>query len=91
MQKIRGYIQGCRLTLFKLHKKTCLKIFLTTSGLVDAKYSLINGILYQVIGVMNLSEIKKWNKIKKSSRWAKVNFHSQTDKSQTKHFSYNSK
>ena len=43
-------------------------MFLTTNGLVDAKYSLINEILYQVIGVMNLNKITKWNKIKKSSR-----------------------
>ena len=44
-------------------KNDAEKIFLKTNGLLDAKYSLINGILYQVIGVMNLNEIKNWNEI----------------------------
>ena len=47
------------------------EIFFTTSGLDDAKYSLINGTLYHVIGVINPSKIKNWNEIKKSSRWKK--------------------
>ena len=33
-------------------------IFVTTSELFDAKYSLVNGKLYQTIGVINLNEIK---------------------------------
>ena len=41
------------------------KIFVTTSRLIDAKYGLINGKLYQTIGVINLNKIKNWNKIKK--------------------------
>ena len=47
------------------------EIFFTTSGLDDAKYSLINGTLYHVIGVINPNKIKNWNEIKKSSRWKK--------------------
>ena len=47
------------------------EIFFTTSGLGDAKYSLINGTLYHVIGVINPNKIKNWNEIKKSSRWKK--------------------
>ena len=43
------------------------KILVTTNGLIGAKYSLINGKLYQTIGKINLNEIKNWNKIKKSS------------------------
>ena len=38
---------------------------MTTSSLFDAKYCLINGILYQKIGVINLNEIKIWTEIKK--------------------------
>ena len=34
------------------------KIFVTTSGSIEAKYSLINGKLYQTIDVINLNEIK---------------------------------
>ena len=33
-------------------------IFVTTSGLFDAKYSLVNGKLYQTIEVINLNEIE---------------------------------
>ena len=44
------------------------KIFITTNGLIDAKYGLINGKLYQTIGVINLNEIINWNEIKKSSQ-----------------------
>ena len=42
------------------------KIFVTVGGFMDAKYNLINKKLYQTIGVINLNEIKNWNKIKKS-------------------------
>ena len=34
------------------------KIFVTVGGLMDTKYGLINGKLYQTIGVISLSEIK---------------------------------
>ena len=47
------------------------EIFFKTSGLDDAKYSLINGTLYHVTGVINSNKIKNWNEIKKSSRWKK--------------------
>ena len=39
--------------------------------------------MYQVIGLTNLNEIKKWDKIKNSSRWVNVNFHAQRDNRQT--------
>ena len=39
------------------------KIFLVTNGLSDAKYSLINGELFQTFGVINLSEIENQEKI----------------------------
>ena len=51
----------------KLQKNNAEKIFLTTNSLVDAKYTWINRLLYQVIGVINLNEIKNWSEIKKSS------------------------
>lgn len=41
-------------------------LILTTSSLVDAKHSLINGTLYQVIGVIKLNEIKNWSETKTS-------------------------
>ena len=38
------------------------QIFITTTGLLDAKYSLINGKIYQAIEVINLNEIDNWKK-----------------------------
>ena len=55
------------------------KIFVTVGGLMDAKYRLINGELYQIIGVISLNEIKHWKEIKKSSRWVNVNFQAKGD------------
>ena len=53
------------------------KIFVTVGGLMDAKYGLTNGKLYQTIGVINLNEIKNWNELKKFSLWVNVNFQAQ--------------
>ena len=55
------------------------KIFITTSGLADAKYALANGKTYQKIGEINLSEIKNWSEIQKSLWWVNVNFQVQSD------------
>ena len=39
------------------------KIFITTAGLLDAKFSLIHGKIHQAIGVINLNEIDDWETI----------------------------
>ena len=75
-EKYKKYVARLRLegSLFSSSmKKDTEKIFLTTNGLVDAKYNLIDRILYQVIGIINLNKIKNWNEIKKS-RQVYVNF-----------------
>ena len=36
------------------------KIFVKTLGLLGAKYSLVNGKLYQTVGVINLNQIENW-------------------------------
>ena len=59
-----------------------------TTGTADAKYSLINNYLYQLIGVVHLGEIKKWDEVKNSSHWVNVNFQRHEENRQTKHFSY---
>ena len=64
-------------------------IFVTVGGLMDGKYGLINGKLYQTIGIINLNEIKNWSKVKKSLQWVIVNFQEQRDNRDAKHFSYN--
>ena len=41
--------------------------FITTNGLNDAKDILINGKIFKGIGVIYISEIENWDKIKKES------------------------
>ena len=53
-------------------KEDTKTIFITTNGLNDAKDLLINGKLFQGIGVIYISEIEKWDKIKNESRWINV-------------------
>ena len=42
-------------------------IFITTNGLNDAKDILINGKVFQGVGVIYIPEIENWNKIKNKS------------------------
>ena len=77
-----------RLLFLSARKNETEKIFVTVGGLMDAKYSLINGKLYQTIGLLNLNEIKNGNKIKKCLQWVNVNFQVQGDNRDAKHFSY---
>ena len=91
-QKYNKYIIRFKLeslTFSSSIKNNTEKIFSVTNGLSGAKYSLINGELFQTVGVINLSEIENWQKMKKSSWWVNVNFQSQTNNRSSKHFSYN--
>ena len=47
-------------------------IFITTNGLNDAKDILINGKIFEGIGVIYVSEIENWDKIKNESHWTNV-------------------
>ena len=49
-------------------------IFLICNGLNDARDSLTNGELYKSIGVINISEIKGWAKLKGGSKWINIKF-----------------
>ena len=53
-------------------KEAAKTIFITTNGLNDAKDILINGKLFQGIGIIYISEIENWNKIKKEPHWPSV-------------------
>ena len=53
-------------------KEDASAIFITTNGLHDAKDILINGKVFQGIGVIYISEIENWDKIKKKSYWTNV-------------------
>ena len=43
-------------------------IFITTNGINDTKDILINSKIFQGVGVIYISEIENWNKIKKPNR-----------------------
>ena len=67
MIKFKIYLKNLRtvwnlmlkgLLLSSMVKNDAQKIFLTTSRLFAAKYSLINRMLFEAIGVINLNEIK---------------------------------
>ena len=47
-------------------------IFITTNGLNDARDILINGKIFQGIGVIYIFEIEIWDKIKNESHWTNV-------------------
>ena len=47
-------------------------IFITTNDLNDAKEILINGKIFEGIGVIYVSEIENWDKIKSESHWTNV-------------------
>ena len=53
-------------------KKDTNVIFITKNGLNDAKNILINGKLYQEIGVFFISEVEDSGKIKTKSHWRNI-------------------
>ena len=61
-------------------------IFITTNGLNDAKDILINGKIFQGIGVIYISEIENWNKIENESHWTNVTLTDSKFPITTKHF-----
>ena len=64
-------------------------IFITTNGLNDAKDILINGRIFQGIGVIYISEIENWDKIKKNeSHWTKIILTDSAYPIEAKHFAF---
>ena len=53
-------------------KEDAKTIFITSNGLNDGKDLLINGKLFQGIGVIYMSEIENWDKIKNNSYWTNI-------------------
>ena len=47
-------------------------IFITTNGLSDARDILINGKIFQGVGVIYISEFENWNRIKNESQWNNI-------------------
>ena len=63
-------------------------IFITINGLKDAKDILINRKILQGIGVIYISEIENWDKIKKESHWTNVILTDSTYPIAAKHFAF---
>ena len=64
-------------------------IFLTTTGLNDARDILINGKLFKAIDVIYTNEIENWDKIKKvSSNWVSCKLTNSRFPHSAKHLSF---
>ena len=64
-------------------------IFLTTTGLNDARDILINGKLFKAIDVIYTNEIENWDKIKKvSSNWVSCKLTNSRFSHSAKHLSF---
>ena len=75
--------------LFSLSiKKDANVIFITTNRLSSAKNILINGKLYQGIGIVFTSEIDGWEKNKTKSHWTNVLLTDSIDRIAAKHFAF---
>ena len=69
-------------------KQDTKTIFITSNGLNDAKDLFINGKVYQGIGVIYISEIENWDKIKNESYWTNVILTDSTYPIAAKHFAF---
>ena len=55
-------------------KNETQNIFVTCYNLNSAKKALINGKIYSLLGIINLSEIKNWSEVKGNSIYVSVKF-----------------
>ena len=69
-------------------KEDIKAIFINTNGLNDADDILINGKLFQGIGVIYILEIKNWDKIRNKSHWTNVILTDSELPTAAKHFSF---
>ena len=69
-------------------KEDTKAIFITTNGLNNAKDILINGKIFQGVGVIYISEIENWNKIKKESQWTNLILTDSVFPIAAKHFAF---
>ena len=65
------------------------QIFVTCHNLDSAKKALINGKLYSILGIINLSEIKNWEEVKGKSIYVNAKFDDITSNTETAiHFGF---
>ena len=50
------------------------QIFVTCRELNNAKTALMNGKIYNILGIINLNKINNWEYIKGKSLWVNINF-----------------
>ena len=67
------------------------QIFVTCKELNNAKTGLINGEIYNILGVINLNKINSWDYIKGKSLWINVNFDEPKQINNGKHLSFSFK
>ena len=71
-----------------LQLKKTKTIFIITNGLNGAKDLLISAKVFQGIGVIYISEIENWDKIKNESYWTNVILTDSTYQIAAKHFAF---
>ena len=64
------------------------KIFLQTTGLKSVKYALLNEEYKQIIGIVNLNQIKNWNMLKQDSKWVDITLQEQIENKNAEHPSF---
>ena len=70
-----------------IQKDTNVK-FIVADGLNDAKEALINRKLYQVLGVINISQISGWDNVRKSLHWVNAVFIDSEYLRKAQHFAF---
>ena len=69
-------------------KNTTKKLFVTCRALNNAKRALINGKIYNILGIINLNKINNWEYIKGISLWVNGNFDKPTQINNSEHISF---
>ena len=69
-------------------KNTTKKIFVTCRALNNAKRALINGKIYNILGITNLNKINNWEYIKGISLWVNGNFDEPKQINNSEHISF---
>ena len=65
------------------------QVFIICYNLDSAKKALINGKLYSILGIINISEIKNWEQVKGKSIYVNAKFDDITSNIEnTKHFAF---
>ena len=68
-----------------------IQIFVTCRELNNAKTALINGKIYNILGIINLNKINNWDYIKGKSLWVNVNFDEPKQINNSEHLSFSFK